>query len=168
MAIRFVELIQLEGINPYVPVSAERAGALAPGWRKPMPVRIRVNGQPVEPWAINMMPVGDGGFRLYLHETVRRASGTGVGDEVEVEIAFDEAYRGGPPELPAWFQAALDDRPEARAGWEALPPSRQKEIARYLATLKSAQAQARNLQRALHVLSGGEARFMARDWKDGR
>jgi hypothetical protein len=49
-----------------------------------------------------------------------------------------------------------------------LPPSRQKEILRYLAKLKSPQAQFRNKERALHVLAGGEARFMARSWNTGR
>ena len=39
------------------------------------------------------MPAGDGTFYLYLHEQVRTASGTGVGDRVEVELRFDDAYR---------------------------------------------------------------------------
>jgi len=47
-----------------------------------------------------------------------------------------------------------------------LIPSRQKEILRYFAGLKSAEAQERNLQRAIHVLSGGKARFMARSWNE--
>jgi uncharacterized protein YdeI (YjbR/CyaY-like superfamily) len=50
----------------------------------------------------------------------------------------------------------------------ALPPSRQKEILRYFARLKSEDARGRNLEKALHVLSGGKARFMARAWSDGR
>ena len=49
-----------------------------------------------------------------------------------------------------------------------VPPSRQKEVLRYLTRLKSEDARARNLEKALHVLAGGKARFMARAWNDGR
>ena len=40
--LRFRAAIDIRGINPYVLVSAERAGKLKPDWRKPMPVRIQV------------------------------------------------------------------------------------------------------------------------------
>ena len=51
--------------------------------------------------------------------------------------------------------------------WEALIPSRRKEILRYFARLKSTEARERNLERALHVLSGRQGRFMARVWNQG-
>jgi hypothetical protein len=34
--------------------------------------------------------------------------------------------------------------------------------------LKSPEARARNLEKAMHVLSGNPGRVMARDWKDGK
>jgi hypothetical protein len=162
--------IEINGINPYVPVRPAQAARLKSGWRKPMPVKIRINGEPATaPWRINMMPAGDGGFFLYLHERVRKASRTKVGDVVGVTIEFDEAYRGGPADpMPRWFSAELRQNAAAQKGWEALPPSRQKEIVRYLVRLKSPEARARNVQKALHVLAGGTARFMARAWRDGR
>jgi hypothetical protein len=167
--LRFRARIEINGINPYVRVGPERARRLKSGWRRPMPVLVRVNGQPETPWRINMMPAGDGGFLLYLHGDVRKASGTGVGDAVEVCLAFDEAYEGGPADpMPPWFAAALRRNRTARRNWDALPPSRKKEVVRYLARLKSPEAQQRNLQKALDVLSGASARFMARSWKDGR
>lgn len=163
--IRLRAKIEIRGINPYVLVSADQAAQLLGKWRKPMPVRVRVNGQPNPPWHINMMPVGDGSFYLYLHGDVRAASQTKVGDEVEIEIAFDHDYRGGPSDpMPSWFAEAMYSNPAAQRGWEKLPPSRQKEIVRYLAKLKSPEAQQRNSERAMHVLAGGKARFMARDW----
>jgi hypothetical protein len=48
-----------------------------------------------------------------------------------------------------------------------LVPSRQKEILRYFSSLKSDAARARNVDRAMRVLSGQRERFMARSWKDG-
>jgi len=167
-ALHFRSKIQINGINPFVAVDAARAAQLKPGWRKPLPVQIRINGKPDAPWAINMMPRGDGSFYLYLHEQVRSASATKVGDVVDVEVRFDEDYRAGPAHpMPEWFSEALDGNDRARQGWDALPPSRKKEILRYFAQLKSQEAKTRNVTQALHVLAGGKARFMARDWNAG-
>ncbi len=163
--LRFRSLIALNDINPYVLVSAERAARLQPGWRRPMPVSIRVNGKPDTPWRINMMPVGDGSFYLYLHGDVRKASGTQVGDTATVEVAFDSSYQSGPTDpMPPWFAEALGQNPTAKQAWLALIPSRQKEVLRQFARLKSAEAQRRNLEQAMFVLAGGKGRFMARDW----
>lgn len=163
----FRAVIEITGVNPYVLVSARRAARLRPGWRKPLPVRVRVNGRPEEPWRINLMPVGDGSFRLYLHGDVRRASGTQVGDTVAVELEFDDDYRSGPAHpMPAWFRDALAGNRRARRAWDELIPSRQKEILRYFSRLKSPGAQMRNAQRALHALSGGKGRFMGRSWNE--
>lgn len=154
--------------NPYIPMGKARVARIQPGWKRPLPVLVRINGKPAKAWRINMMPAGDGTFYLYLHGEVRKASGTGVGDKVEVEVSFDAAYRNGPMHpMPAWFGSALRKNIRARKAWEALPPSRQKEVLRYFSRLKGEAARARNLEKALQVLSGEPGRFMARDWKDG-
>lgn len=169
-SLRFVAAIKIRGVNPYVDVSQRRAGQLRKHWRRPMPVRVRINGKPGgKPWRINMMPAGNGGFYLYLHNSVRQASGTCVGDRVTVELDFDPAYRNGPLHpLPRWFSAALRSAPRAKASWSRLTPSRKKEILRYFAHLKSEAARRRNLARAVAVLSGTAARFMGRDWSGGQ
>ena|ERR1700722_20397930 len=175
-ASRFSGTIRIRGVNPYILISARRAHLLKPGWRKPMPVVFRVaggartkSGRKFEaPWRINLMPVGNGSFYLYLHEQVRRESVTGVGDRVWVELRFDDAYRNGPLHpMPSWFRLPLAQDPAARQSWRALPPSRQKEVLRYFAGLKSGAARARNVKRALNVLSGEVARFMGRTWRNG-
>jgi hypothetical protein len=164
-ALRFSARMEILGVNPYVLVSAARAQRLKPGWRKPLPVLVRVNGHPeAKPWRINMMPVGNGGFYLYLHGSVRGASRTKVGDKVRVEVEFDGAYRGGPQRMPAWFRAPLRENAKAMRAWNSLTPSRKKEILRYLVNLKSDAARERNVERALRVLSGTRERFMARSW----
>lgn len=169
MSLRFKTKMLIRDGNPYVPVSAAQAADLLPGWRKPMPVLIRINGKPKSAWRINMMPAGDGKFYLYLHGDVRKASRTKVGNRVEVEIRFDKAYRNGPMHpVPGWFQAGLAKSPRAKQAWEALIPSRKKEILRYFSWLKSDAAKTRNLEKALRVLSGEPGRFMARTWKDGQ
>jgi Domain of unknown function (DUF1905)/Bacteriocin-protection, YdeI or OmpD-Associated len=166
-SLRFRSLIKIDKINPYVLVNAKHAAHIRKGWRKPLPVRIRVNGKPEMPWRINLMPVGDGSFYLYLHGDVRKASSTKVGDAVTVELAFDYEYRSGPANpMPLWFLDALNRNRSAKQAWSELIPSRQKEILRSFSWLKTLEAQTRNVQRAIHVLSGGKGRFMGRSWNE--
>jgi len=166
--LRFQSLIQIRDPNPYILVTSAQGKAIKPGWRKPLPVLVRINSKPAVPWRINMMPVGDGSFYLYLHGDVRKVSGTKVGDRVRVEVGFDARYRNGPQHrVPSLFKAALQRNPRAAKNWEALIPSRKKEILRYFARLTSTEARERNLERALHVLSGMKGRFMARAWNQG-
>ena len=152
--------------NPYIYISPARARAIKSNWRKPLPVLVRINGEPAKkPWRINLMPIGKGDFYLYLHGDVRNASRTSVGDRVQVEVEFDAAYKNGPMHpMPAWFRVPLSENAKARKGWDALIPSRKKEILRYFSWLKSPEARERNVERALHVLAGKGGRFMARDW----
>lgn len=161
-------VIELTGVNPYVRVGADQAELLGPGWRRPMPVLLRIDQAP-QLWRTNMMPVGEGVFNLYLHGEMRKASRTAVGDVVTVELWFDEAYVNGPQHpVPAWFSGALDLDAAARANWERLPPSRQKELLRYFDRLKSAEAIDRNLTGVLHVLAGNSGHYMGRDWAGGK
>jgi len=162
---KFRAAILLNNINPYVIVTARRAARLKPGWKRPLPVLVQVNGQPNPPWPINMMPAGDGSFLLFLHGFVRKASKTQAGDRVEISVVFDADYRPGPAhEIPPAFKRKLAATPKARAAWDRLSPSRKKEVLRYLATLKSDDARTRNIEKAIRVLSGSAERFLARDW----
>lgn len=161
--------IQIVGVNPYVGVDASTAAALRPLWRKPMPVLVKIDGDPSPPWRTNMMPTGQGDFRLYLHGEMRRASGTAVNDVVTLEVSFDEEYRNGPlHSTPEWFQKELDRDEVISDGWRNLTPSRQKEVLRYFARLQSDEAKTRNLERLLRALRGEEVHYMGRDWVDGR
>ncbi len=166
--IKFRSIIELDGANPFVRVSPARAAKLKRGWRKPMPVLVRINGLPAKPWRINLMPKIGGGFFLFLHGQVRKASGTSVGDRVSVEVSFNEVYRPGPGPMPAYLRTVLRANPAALRAYRALPASRQKEILKLFSRLKSGIAKARNLETALRVLSGHPGRFMSRDWVDGR
>jgi hypothetical protein len=170
MVLRFRGKIQITGLNPYLHVNAARARTLQSGWRRPMPVLIRINGAPrSQPWRTNMMPVGDGAFLLYLQNTVRQASGTKVGDTVRAEVRFDTEYRNGPQHpMPAWFKRPLRGNRKAWATWQALIPSRKKEILRYLSQLKSPAARKRNVEKALQALMGQSVRYMARSWGNPR
>jgi hypothetical protein len=163
--IRFRSRIGINGANPYLLVGAKVASQLKKNWRGPLPVRFLVSGKSDTLWRINLMPVGNGTFYLYLNGEIRKASNLKVGDLLTVDLQFDDEYKGGPLHpMPTWFGNELRRNPLAQRGWDHLTPSRQKEILRYFARLKSVEAKQRNLRRVLHVLAGGRERFMARLW----
>jgi hypothetical protein len=161
-------IVQITGANPYIHVDSAKVETLKQGWRRPMPVLVRINNQLEPPWKTNMIPVGDGSFYLYLHGPMRKFSSTAVGDQVEISLDFDDDYRNGPLHaMPKTFAQALSACPQAQTSWEALPPSRKKEILRYFDGLKWTDAIDRNTERAIQVLSGLPGRYMGRDWQDG-
>src|SRR3989344_5605130 len=111
-SLKFKSVIQIYNGNPYILISVERAAKLKKGWKKPMPVLVQINGKPKPPWKINMMPIGDGSFYLYLHGDVRKASNTKVGDKVTVDVVFDTKYKNGPMHpMPGWFSTPLNNNP---------------------------------------------------------
>src|ERR1700719_202060 len=114
MTVRFRSRIEINRINPYVLVRADQAARLKSNWRRPMPVRVKVNGTPDTPWRTNLMPLGNGPFFLYLHGQVRKTSRTSVGDLVSIALEFDDEYKGGPAHpMPSWFGDELDRAPDA-------------------------------------------------------
>ena len=158
--LRFTARMEIRGINPFVLVSAARAKRIKAGWRKRLPVLVRVNGHPkAKPWRINMMPAGNGDFYLYLAGVVRSASGTQVGDTVCVEVEFDAAYHGGPlTPMPRELRIALTQDADASSTWKTLTPSRKKEVVRYLVALKSPESLKRNVARLVAQLGGRKKR----------
>jgi uncharacterized protein YdeI (YjbR/CyaY-like superfamily) len=56
--------------------------------------------------------------------------------------------------MPAALERALDEHPGARAAFDALPPSRKKEIQRYLGSAKTMTTQTRNITKVIGHLCG--------------
>lgn len=165
----FKSKIDIRGVNPYILITKEIAAKIKMGWKRPMPVLVKINELPEKHWKINMMPAGNGDFYLYLHGTLRKASNTKVGDIVRVRVSFDNKYRGGPMHsMPEKFEDALKKDKRALESWEKLSPSRKKEILRYFANIKRDSALQHNISRAISVLGGNNERFMGREWKDGK
>ena len=156
--------IKLVSVNPYVHLQASQVSRLKRNWHGPMPVRFKINGVN-KLWRVNLMPIGDGTFRLYLNGEIRKEADIGVGDMVRMGVWFDDEYRGGPRHpMPPRLRAELVRNRVAKERWDSLTPSLQKEMLRYFARLKSPEARQNNLERAVHVLSGNRGRFLGREW----
>ena len=91
---------------------------------------------------------------------MRKLAKKDVGDSIAVTIEFDPVERAIP--IAPEFLKALNDNPKAKQVFEQLSPSRQKEIVRYIANLKSEAAKTKNITRAIRFLVGDD-RFVGRD-----
>ncbi|MCU0345389.1 MAG: YdeI/OmpD-associated family protein [Saprospiraceae bacterium] len=101
-----------------------------------------------------------GAWRLYINMNMLKDSPRRVGEEVEVEVAYDPEDRS--IAMHPKLAAALEENPAAKAVFEKLSPSRQHEMVRYFSFLKTEATIDRNLVRAIAFLLG-EGRFMGRD-----
>jgi hypothetical protein len=161
----FSTIIRKIGINPYVHLPGEVMQALfgqAGRDRGPIPVRGRINGKPF----IQTLVRYKGAWRLYINGEMRRSANVDVGDEVDIRIEFDPVPRVEP--IPSKFALALSKNKEAARAFEALTVSRQKEILRYLNSMKAEASLERNVLKILQRLQakrpkGGDHRLEARD-----
>lgn len=151
--------LQIIDGNPYValPTSVLEAVFAESGRDKsPIPVHGSINGEPYRQTLVKFR----GAWRLYVNMEMLTDSPRRVGERIDVEVTFDPRDRT--IAAHPTFAAALAGNDEARDAFEALPPSRQKEILRYIASLKTDDAIDRNVDRAIGFLLG-DGRFVGRD-----
>ena len=151
--------LQIVGINPFVSVPGPILEAIfeAAGKRTgPIPIAGSVNGAPYQQSLVRHQ----GAWRLYVNTAMLKNSPRRIGERLELTVAHDPVGRDAPasPE----FERALAAHPQAKAVFEGLRPSRQREIVRYIASLKSPASRERNVARAVAFLMG-EARFVGLD-----
>ena len=89
-----------------------------------------------------------GAWRLYLNTPMRRD----VGDDATMVIEFDPELRIVPTHPK--FAHALSKNKAAKAAFEKLAPSRQKDILRYLNSMKTEESLVRNIDKVMQFLSG--------------
>lgn len=147
------------GVNPYVQVPAKLLNQIFKQANKnkgSIPVKLIINNKAF----IQNLVKYSGKWRLYLNGPMRKVAGKDVGDTIEIDIVFDEAQRITP--MHPKLEAALQKNKKANTLFISLPPSRQKEIKRYINSLKTEEAIDKNIKRAIAFLSGKE-RFIGRD-----
>jgi len=147
------------GINPYVllpPVLLEAVLKDAGKDKGPIPVRLSIENKIF----LQTLVKYSGKWRLYLNGPMRVAAGKDVGDIIAIGIAFDPGERL--TETHPALAAALKKNSNAKAVFDSLPPSLQKEIRRYINNLKTTAAVERNVEKAIQFLLGKE-RFIGRE-----
>ena len=147
----FIAKIQIIGINPYVLLPAallkdimQKAGKD----KGAIPVKLRIGGQD---FMQNLVKYS-GKWRLYLNTPMRKAAQKDVGDKVEISIDFDPKERDTP--MHPTLRIAFARNKTAKKAFDALTPSRQKEIKRYINNLKSEESIRKNIERVIARLTG--------------
>jgi hypothetical protein len=161
--VRFLAVIRIEGINPYVDPPLGTGEKL--GGRGVVPVKVSLDGKPFH---ANLMPLGakrtkaapGKHHRLYLHGVMRKAIGKDVGDRVKVELAFNAKPRLEPMN-PALARKLRKDA-KARRVFEGFSPSHRKELNRYLNHLKSKEALERNVDKVMRYLRQSRATWFGK------
>lgn len=155
----FKATIEIIGVNPFVFLPEENIEALCAQAGKhsgKIPVKMKIDGHEFPQTLVKYA----GHWRLYLNMPMRKAAGKDVGDTATFEVDYDPSDRSIP--VHPRLQLALEGNPAAKAKFDSLPPSRQHEIVRYIAHLKSEVSVERNVARAMLFLQG-EERFVGRD-----
>lgn len=155
----FPATLEIIGVNPFVPVPDRILASIQKKHGKdkgPIPVRGTVNGRPYTQTLVRFQ----GMWRLYINLKMLNRSPKRVGEKISVTIEYDPVERDIP--IPEKLRMALEKSIKAKSTFESLTPSRQKEIVRYIANLKSEEAVDRNVAKAIGFLTG-ENRFVGRD-----
>ena len=155
----FIAKIEIIVGNPFVFLPDEILKAIfqqAAKNKGPIPVRGTVNGKPYQQTLVKYA----GFWRLYINMVMLKNSPQRIGETIDVAIEFDPSDRSIEPHPK--LVKALEENPTAKEVFDALSPSRQKEIVRYISRLKSEDVVDRNIERAIHFLMG-EGRFVGRD-----
>ena len=142
----FSAVIGKIGINPYVSVPERVTTRLKK--RGYIPVSGSLNGIPIRS---TLVPVKGGQHRLYVNGEMRKKAQVDVGDEIRLSLTFDEEKRE--IKMPEEFTLALQKNEKAKAAFERLPPSRQREILAYLNFLKKPESLKRNIDKVITILT---------------
>lgn len=151
--------IELIGINPFVFVPEAILSAIFKEAGKDkghIPICGTINGKEYHQTLVRY----SGAWRLYINMVMLKDSPKKIGETIEVGIAFDPAERT--IEAHPSLITALKENKKAQKVFESLPPSRQKEIVRYISNLKTEESIAKNIEKAIGFLMG-QNRFVGRD-----
>lgn len=151
--------IRLIGINPYVFVPAEILDSIFKQAQKDkghIPIYGTINGKEYTQTLVRY----SGEWRLYINTTMLKDSPKRIGEVIEVEIAFDLNDRT--IQSHPLLTKALKENTLAKTIFDQLPPSKQKEIVRYIANLKTEESIAKNIEKAVGFLLGNN-KFIGRD-----
>lgn len=91
-----------------------------------------------------------GRYLLPLSAEHRNAAGVQAGDEVDVDVELDTQPRV--VEVPADLRAALDGDPQAKAAWERLSYSHQRQHVLAIDQAKATATRERRIAKALEML----------------
>lgn len=116
-----------------------------------VPVYGTINGFP---YRSSIFPMGGGKHYMVVNKATREGAKVKGGETISVVMERDEEPRVVTP--PEDLARALNANRQARAAWEKLSYSHQKEYARAVEEAKRPETRARRIEKALAELSAGK------------
>lgn len=145
-ALNLHTVLERRGPAAAIVLSDEQVASLGSG--KAVPVVVSFGER-----SIRLRLARMGGQNLIGFSKAARAdAGVEIGDEIDVTITVDSDERA--VEISPALAQALDADPAARAAFDALAPSRRKEMARQITEAKQDATRQRRLEKALDTLRG--------------
>lgn len=155
---KFKASIEIIGINPFVFVPEKILATIfkkAGKDKGPIPICGTINDNAYQQTLVKYSGV----WRLYINGTMLKNSPKRIGETITVTVAFDPSDRKIQPH-PELLKA-LRGNMDAKATFDKLAPSAQREIIRYIAHLKNSESVDRNIKKAIDFLLGKE-KFVGR------
>jgi hypothetical protein len=121
------------------------------GTRARVPVRGTINGFP---YRSSIFPMGGGCHRMVVNKNVRAGAKARAGETVSIVMERDEEPRVITP--PPDLARALKANREAKATWEKLSYTHQKEHALSIEEAKKRETRARRVEKAIAHLAAGK------------
>jgi hypothetical protein len=151
--------LEIIGVNPFVAVPPDILQKIfkdSGREKSPIPICGQINDKAYKQ---NLM-FFKGAWRLYVNTSMLKNSPKRIGEVLNFAIAYDSEPRI--VKQPQVLSEALAKNSEAKEVFEQLIPSKQLEINRYIAKLKTDEAIERNVRRAIGFLLGKNS-FVGRD-----
>ncbi len=148
---KFTALIYKVGINPCVDVPSRITKKLT-ATKGYIPIKGTIN---VFFFQQTLCPVKDGLHRLYVNGPMLKGGEVEVGDNASFLIEQDDKPKTEVV-VPDFLWNALKKH-KLMQSFEKLTPSRQKEISKYLGSLKTDEARDRNLEKFISKLKEGKS-----------
>lgn len=139
------------GINPCVkvPFAITKKLEATKGY---IPVKGTINGFFFQQ---TLCPVKDDNYRLYVNGPMLKGGNTSLGEISKFSLEQDTLERNKNVPMPKELKKALVKH-ELLKVFQELTPSRQKEINRYLGSLKTDATIQKNIEKVINALKGKE------------
>jgi hypothetical protein len=144
-------LIRPEGVGTWTYLNIPQDVSSSFGSKGQVKVKGRIEGCPFRSTAL---PMGDGSHYLVVGKDIRDQIKKAVGESVNVTLELDLEERQ--VEIPDDLRQALENQPEARAGFEKLSYSQQKIYVDWILSARREDTRTRRIEKALSLLAQGK------------
>ncbi|HEX7042333.1 MAG TPA: YdeI/OmpD-associated family protein [Patescibacteria group bacterium] len=152
----FSSEIEIIGVNPFVfipkNILAKFFGEVGRS-KGPIPIKGTINGKNF----VQTLVKYQGEWRLYVNGIMLKSTGLKVGERAEFNLQLDKSSREIP--MHPEFLKLLSQNKKAKDAFEKYPPSRQKEINRYLNNIKSDSIRLKNIDKIIRHLKGEKVEY---------